>query len=306
MYKTCVNNVLGYIQEYQVETKRISIQGWCFHQLVNEAPLRLCYNDMLIEESNEMFKLENREDVNNALNYPNLGKCGFTVEIYEPDNINVLEIQIKIDNEWKMVFNLLFFETSEKYTPSFVVVDNFYKYPDVVRNFALNQQFEEHPKFHKGKRTEILFKFPNLKTRFESIIGRKIKNWDEYGVNCCFQSCIAGEQLVYHFDLQEYAGIIYLTPDAPPDTGTTFFRSKVTKNKKVDGDYNDVFKTGVLDSTQFEVVDVVGNVYNRLILFDAQMIHAASEYFGNTLETGRLFQIFFFDLGEPTDHSLPL
>jgi hypothetical protein len=142
----------------------------------------------------------------------------------------------------------------------------------------------------------MVYRFPNLKTRFETILGHKIANWKEHGVNCCFQSCIAGEQLVYHFDTQQYAGILFLTPDAPPEAGTTFYRSKHTKNMKVDGDYDKVFRTGVLDPSQFDVVDVVGNRYNRLVLFDAQMIHAASSYFGNNLQNGRLFQLFFFDL----------
>jgi hypothetical protein len=61
-------------------------------------------------------------------------------------------------------------------------------------------------------------------------------------------------------------------------------------------EYNKVFKNGFLDSTEFDIVDVVGNVYNRLILFDSQQIHSASTYFGNNLNNGRLFQLFFFDL----------
>ena len=49
------------------------------------------------------------------------------------------------------------------------------------------------------------------------------------------------------------------------------------------------------DKTDLKLVDVAGNVYNRLILFNAQAIHAASEYFGDSKENSRLFQIFFFD-----------
>ncbi len=296
MYETLAENVLGYVQENIFETTRIYFVGWCFHKLSDNSKLRLHYNDSFIEDTNDIFKLENRDDVNNVFHKPNLGQCGFCIEIKDPDNITTLEIEIKINGDWIPAIDLLFYEIPSRLTPSLVVVDNFYKDPDKIRNFALKQKFDEHPKYHKGKRTDILFKFPNLKTRFESIIGRKIKNWDNYGVNCCFQICIAGEQLVYHCDQQEYAGIIFLTPDAPPNTGTTFYRSKITKKRKIENDSNIVFKTGVLDSTQFDVVDIVGNVYNRLVLFDAKMIHAASEYFGNSLDTGRLFQMFFFDL----------
>ena len=50
-----------------------------------------------------------------------------------------------------------------------------------------------------------------------------------------------------------------------------------------------------LDKTPYQEVDVLGNVYNRLVLFDAGCIHSASEYFGFNYENARLWQMFFFD-----------
>jgi hypothetical protein len=61
-------------------------------------------------------------------------------------------------------------------------------------------------------------------------------------------------------------------------------------------EYSEVYPRGNLDPSQFERVDTVGNVYNRLILFNSHMIHSASSYFGNSKESGRLVQLFFFDL----------
>ena len=52
---------------------------------------------------------------------------------------------------------------------------------------------------------------------------------------------------------------------------------------------------GYYDSTNFDLVDSIGNVFNRLFIFDAQSIHAASQYFGQSMTDSRLFQIFFFD-----------
>jgi hypothetical protein len=181
--------------------------------------------------------------------------------------------------------------------PTFVVVDNFYEDPDYIRKFALSLTFNEHTAYHKGKRTDECYRFPDLKESFEKIINCKITNWEKYGTNGCFQTCIAGDQLVYHTDGQEYAGVLFLTPDAPPNTGTSFYRSKYTKKMYAsDSDFSTVFKNGFLDSTEFDLVDTVGNVYNRLVLFDAKLIHAATCYFGNSLENGRLFQLFFFDI----------
>jgi hypothetical protein len=50
------------------------------------------------------------------------------------------------------------------------------------------------------------------------------------------------------------------------------------------------------DRSRWEEVDRVGNIYNRLVLFDALYAHGASAYFGSSLNDGRLFQNFFFDL----------
>jgi hypothetical protein len=184
-----------------------------------------------------------------------------------------------------------------KDVPSYLVVDNFYENPDAVRSFALSLDFNFHPNYHKGQRTDLCYRFDGLKERFEQLVGRKITNWDNYGTNGCFQYCIDGDQIVYHCDTQQYAGVLFLTPNAPVNTGTGLFRSVHTKKMKVSNEEcHIVFQNGFLDQTQFERVDTVGNVYNRLVLFDSLNIHAACEYFGTTKKNGRLFQLFFFDL----------
>ena len=219
-------------------------------------------------------------------------------EIILPENISVESLikQFAEQNNITSNYNILDARLSSK-IQSFVVVDNFYENPDSVRNFALSQTFNEHKDYHKGKRTDNCYRFNGIKEEFERILGVKIKNWDKYGTNGCFQLCIAGDQIVYHNDTQEYAGVLFLTPDAPPNTGTSFYRSKHTKTMKPTSDTSDIiFKNGFLDSTEFEMVDTVGNIYNRIVLFDSKMIHAATQYFGTNDKNGRLFQLFFFDI----------
>ena len=48
------------------------------------------------------------------------------------------------------------------------------------------------------------------------------------------------------------------------------------------------------DLTKWDLVDRVGNVFNRLILFDSRRFHMSMDYFGDSKENGRLFQVFFF------------
>jgi hypothetical protein len=182
------------------------------------------------------------------------------------------------------------------------IVDNFYENPDEIRKFALEQDYLEGGlgRGFIGRRTHQQFLFPGLKERFEQIIGQKITEWESHGMNGRFQISWSGEPLVYHCDSQKWGGMIYLTPNAPYQCGTTLYAHKQTKArtyydegwnaswKDVPGDYH-------LDGTPFEPVDVFGNVYNRLVIFDASAIHAASEYFGTVPENARLWQMFFFD-----------
>lgn len=182
--------------------------------------------------------------------------------------------------------------------PRLWIVDNFYSDPYAVREFALKQEFENNLNFYKGNRTKKQFIIPGTKEAFEKIIGRKITNWTEtHGMCGRFQYCTAEDDLVYHCDSQTLAGMIYLTPDAPFSCGTSLFAHKDTKLRNENDFENvDVFgQTGFYDRTKFELVDTAGNVFNRLVLFDAKCIHSASEYFGTNITNSRLFHLFFFD-----------
>ena len=186
--------------------------------------------------------------------------------------------------------------------PTVWVVDNFYEEPDSMREFALNQNYDIGGigRGYIGNRTHEQFLFPELKSKFENIMGKKITKWEEYGMNGRFQYCWSGQPVVYHCDAQMWGGMIYLTPDAPFQCGTTLYANKDNKVRRGcepggriawDGKEGDPF----LDGTPFEPVDILGNVYNRLVIFDAQCIHSASEYFGTVKENCRLWQMFFFD-----------
>ncbi len=193
--------------------------------------------------------------------------------------------------------------------PSMVVVDDFFDNPESVRELALQQTFVEHPTAHKGRRTETRFMFSGLKEEFERLLHIEIdaRSWTE-PLNGVFQSCIAGDQVVFHADCNDYAAVIYLTPNAPYNSGTSFIASKatglraypteneaVTLGKSVSQLAHDTFTGKLLDVNAWETVDKIGNVFNRLVLWRSWQTHADTSYFGHSLETGRLFMIFFFN-----------
>jgi hypothetical protein len=180
------------------------------------------------------------------------------------------------------------------------VVDNFYEDPLAVRNYALSQYFFD-DEGYLGMRTRKQFFFDGVKERFEKIINKKISSWEEESMNGRFQTCKAGTPLVYHCDQQKWAAMVYLTPDAPIECGTSFYRHKQTKKHHNSQFYNNnddltaVFNQKTfLDKTPYEMVDTVGNIFNRLVIFDGGLIHAASEYFGWDIPSSRLFHMYFF------------
>jgi hypothetical protein len=265
------------------------IKGWAFHEIHGVLPIRLKRDHDVLEVITEQ-----RPDVCSYFNKNDIINSGFLIHVEQ--GIGSFELQM-FDTEWKTFFNKKHVKIN-KNIPSFLVVDNFYEDPDEIRRFALTQEFRYHEKYHKGKRTDKVFLFDGLKESFEHYLGASIKDWAELPVNGCFQTCIGGDQLVYHNDTQDYAAVLFLTPDAPPDSGTSFFRSKYTKEHVITNEskVDVIYPNGFLDPSTFELVDKVGNVYNRLVIFNAKMIHAATSYFGTNIDNGRLFQIFFFNL----------
>lgn len=175
------------------------------------------------------------------------------------------------------------------------VVDNFYTDPYAVREFALQQEFSEDLNYYKGSRSVEQFFVPGTKEAFERIMGIKIREWETHGMCGRFQYCTSQDDLVYHCDGQTWAAMLYLTPNAPYCTGTSLYAGKNGARRASDPNFDDCFAGGFYDSTKFDLVDSIGNVFNRLFIFDAKNIHAASQYFGQTKEDSRLFHIFFFD-----------
>jgi hypothetical protein len=191
-----------------------------------------------------------------------------------------------------------------------VVIDNFLSNPDEVRAFALKQEFAADNRYFRGQRSRERFLWPGMRERLQQLLGKHISpNWHNHATNGVFQFCIGGDQIVYHSDDNTHAAVLYLTPNAPPEAGTTLYRSRALKGRTVDEVMNikkaappmrehiaaQFYAGKLLDPTAWDVIDVVGNVYNRLAIWDARLVHSASCYFGSSIETGRLFQMFFFN-----------
>jgi hypothetical protein len=196
---------------------------------------------------------------------------------------------------------------NDKAKPQIIVVDDFYHDPMAVRDYAMKQTFLEDIRYHKGKRTKTAFIPSWVKSEFSSLLKMEVSEF--VGATGVFQYCIAQDSVVYHFDEQQYAAMVYLTPNAPVDTGTCTYKSKITglrqraspedckKYNKSENELNFYSFNGnnFYDRNNMELVDSIGNIFNRLVIFDAHLIHSATSYFGNSIQNGRLFHLYFFN-----------
>lgn len=189
-----------------------------------------------------------------------------------------------------------------------VAMDRFYARPLDVRMLAQSHELNEHPERHKGRRSDD-FPIPDTITKiFEGMTGPVGHGYT------CYQLNVSGEQVVIHSDTQRWAAAVFLTPDAPPECGTSFFRSRRAKSVRSSDHLAMladelrgevplthleaemlVYGNALLDRTQWQEVDRIGNVFNRLVLWDARYVHAVSDFFGHDDTTGRLVQLFFWD-----------
>ena len=201
-------------------------------------------------------------------------------------------------------------ENISKRSPScgLIIIDNFYKNAMETRNYVLTQEFKVRGNY-PGQRTRS-FANNHLKDIIQDYItpfGGKITefpmpdetNKDDNNIyNGAFQYTTSRDRSWIHVDgFNNWAGVLYMTPDAPVSAGTGFYKYKDGTTYESDMkilDNKAEIDAFCQDMTRWEQVDKVGNIFNRLILFNAKRFHMSLDYFGNMKENGRLFQVFFF------------
>lgn len=167
-----------------------------------------------------------------------------------------------------------------------IIIDNFLPYPDVVRTWALQQQFyncEEmtqlsgRPNTWPGLRTKNV---NELDINYANMVLGQISNLAQhhFGVpkNLSIASAFQltrkedGNSWIHKDDDTHIASLLYLSPNAPYNTGTHLY-----------------------SNPPHEVIDTIGNVYNRLVMYRADLYHKSADYFGDGLDNGRLTQVSF-------------
>jgi Family of unknown function (DUF6445) len=197
------------------------------------------------------------------------------------------------------------------------IVENFYDNPDAVRKFALAQKYK-----FCHEQTEISYVYPGSRTldlsfldknlydnickKLVSVFHNSEHDYMRWVISTSFQSVAAQyDRGVIHSDHNTiFAAVLYLTPNAPLNSGTSIFKKNKTFNEKkyIQAlDDNDAkFKTGeiAMDTayhSMFDEIVRVNNVYNTLIIYEGHNFHAANQFFGKNLTDARLAQVFFIN-----------
>jgi len=172
-----------------------------------------------------------------------------------------------------------------------LIMDDFLDDPDGIRKFVLNSKIPfDRVGYFTGKRTSPVdnIDYQNMIIeKLERVLPFKIKMKP---LSFPFQLCLAGDETTLHLDPSDWTGVLYLTPNAPIDSGTLLFKEDVELKKKLREDDVD-------GEVRAHVTSTLGNVYNRLVLLRGKEIPHRSNIpgFGDCLENGRLTQVFFFD-----------
>lgn len=213
-----------------------------------------------------------------------------------------------IDNAFSFKKQIIKPTKSTRPTGSLIIVDNFYNNAPDVRKYILTQEFSVRGNY-PGQRT-ISYATEELKNIIQKYVEPFAGKITEFPIpkkelsdsatiyNGAFQYTVASDRSWIHSDKwNNWAGVLFLSPDAPLSAGTAFYRFYDGTRSQEDTDLSknqEIIDRFTQDLTKWELVDRVGNIFNRLILFNAHNYHMSMDYFGDTKENGRLFQVFFF------------
>lgn len=101
--------------------------------------------------------------------------------------------------------------------------------------------------------------------------------------------------------LCRYAAVLYLNPAVPEECGTSFYRQRLANGQRggnmvspPHANLVEALGTRFVSPDAFVEDVVVPHRYNRLLLYRANLIHSATGYWGDSLESKRMAAVFFW------------
>lgn len=194
-----------------------------------------------------------------------------------------------------------------------IIVDDFYDNPQEVRDRALSVEYPE-PEggyTYPGKNSKGSYYNDEVHGAFEKLVKGGLNPADQNGYFRISLEGVKHKQDVHVDPGWDWGAVIYLSKpeDCIAEGGTSFWRHNDLHWDWCPNDdehaqaygyptYKEAWWTTVYGMGQnreeWTRYMLCPMKYNRLVLFRTRLWHSHSENFGDTLENGRLVQLFFF------------
>ena len=166
-----------------------------------------------------------------------------------------------------------------------IIIDNFFENPDEIFEEALTLSYvkSNNDTGWVGHRRKI---YKNNKFYDDYLMKKLIENNPKYkklSLKVFFHYTLESDKyntkqpfdsLKIHKDTFNYAGVVYLSKNPLPNSGTSFY----------DDNYNKIY--------------YVDNIYNRFVFYPGKINHAPENLFGNVINNSRMTLTVFADSTE--------
>lgn len=195
-----------------------------------------------------------------------------------------------------------------------MVVDNFYEDPDSVRDYALGLQYAKYSRQWYSSALEIRdneLKGKGIRLAHDAIKSRLAEITQSTIDDSTWATSGDGWNGAFHYKKMRlfrnrstihnhcgrledvnigWSGLVYLSPNPKNDSGTSIWLQRKTGKA-----YS---RESIYDNRtdDYDLVIRIKNQYNRLVLFNASVLHMGDKGYGLSMKKARLFQTFFFNV----------
>jgi hypothetical protein len=179
-----------------------------------------------------------------------------------------------------------------------IIVDNFFKDPKKIVEFANSLEYSVAGNNYPGKRTECL---STIDSEFYRHFADKIFSYYPFNVNS-YQLLLQFQKInekydvgLVHTDPCEITTIIYLNENSIENCGTGIYFPLQKVHSPIELDHQNFKKSDrekvLSHNKKYDKVIDINNVFNRGLFFDGRTPHCANSY---TTEEDRFILIGFF------------
>jgi hypothetical protein len=201
--------------------------------------------------------------------------------------------------------------------PHLIVMDDFLRNPEVVRQKALGLTYKVEGRY-PGLNSVEKINIEGLDRTISQLVYEPVRApWTrDFSHGSCRVALAADDKPArIHIDQSHWSGILFLSRPEDCRGGTEFFRHIPTQTDHLPLTPDALRETGyssyedlraeildkhALDRSKWELTMTVPMRFNRLILLQPQYWHTAGPGFGDSLENGRLVYLMFFLRGPAT------